>query len=637
MHESGGIIHDKSQNQAGASQGYLPVAKLKTTRAKSGIAFIITEIVVCATQIDPLRARQNLLRIDDDHYRVGMARLANAVHNAGAKIGVQLSLGFGAQARGGPWEMGRQVYEEVSPVSSSNVPSPRVPKPPRALSTWEVESMVELYGRGAMRVADAGFDFIELHAHSGHLIAQFLSPYFNKRTDKYGGDFDGRFRLLRELIEVVHTTVGQDFPLECRFSIDEFIPGGRTLQDGQKLAQYIEKAGVNAINVSAGIHGAKIQALPTMYHPDGTFLPLAKAVKDVVKIPVFSAGKLGNPEIAEKALRDGVVDFVLWGRPLICDPELPKKVAEGRTDEIRRCIACNSCSLAEKRQTLMYCAVNPVAGFERWYGTITKAEKPKKVIVVGAGPGGMEAARAAALKGHDVTIYDKGSALGGLLGIGSVPPHKESLTWITNYYTKMFQLNHVKVVLNKEVTADMLIKEKPDAVILATGGEPIIPDFPKDGAKVINAYDLLRGDATAGDTVVVIGGGLVGMETADFLAAKGKKVTIVEMLKEIGTGLEARNLLALKTELSERNVKVATSVKVEAINSKGVVATDSQGKRVNFPADTVVLACGVKTPDSMQAALAGKIKDVFVVGDASKPGLIRDAVSAGFMVVFHNL
>lgn len=608
-------------------------------RAKGGAALIFTESVLVATAIDQLRQLCRMLRLDDDGFAPALAEVVETIHQAGAKAGIQLSPGMSSQARNAPWSaLWGQDVQGIRGVGPSGVIHPEVLKPAREMSIEEIEKLIKLFGAAAARAKGVGFDIIEIHGHSGFLVGQFLSPYFNKRTDKYGGTPEKRFRFLAELIDTARQQVGGDFPLAVKFSIDEFLEGGRTLKDGQWIARELEKAGIDAITVSSGIHGVKLPSMPSMYHADGAFIPLAEAVKEVVSIPVILPGKLGDPDMALKALEEGKADFIGWGRPLIADPDMPRKVAEGRIDQIRRCIFCNECIRVQwAYKAPLRCTVNPLAGRENQYSAIRPAEIRKKVFVIGAGPAGMETARIAALRGHDVTLYEKSKELGGgQLKIAAIPPHKEVLKRIVNYYTVSYKsLSNLKVVLGKKVTASEAIKSGADVVVVATGADAFIPEMPGvDGSNVITAHRFLEGKKIIGDMVIVVGGGSVGCEVASVIAGQGKKVTVVEMLDAVSTDVHAMVRIGLLSELKERGVNIVTGVKVSAITDDGIKATDKTSKEVNLKADTVVLALGAESRDELSKKLFGKVKELYIIGDAKKPGMIRDAVSEGFAVAY---
>ncbi len=604
-------------------------------RAKGGAALLFLEVAQTATAIDPLKQLPTSLRLDDDGFLPALAGVIESVHEGGAKIGAQLSPGFSSQARIGPWIVGHQHVKEVLPVGPSGVIHPELKRPTRKLTVREIEKIVELFGWGALRAKEAGFDIIEIHAHSGFLIGQFLSPYFNRRQDKYGGSPERRFRFLREIVESTRSQVGSQYPLTVKFSIDEFFEGGRDLKEGLQIAGRLEKAGINGITVSSGIHGSKRPSIPSMYAPDGVFMPMAEALKKVVSIPVILPGKMGDPFLAEKALQEGKADFIGWGRPLIADPDLPRKVAEGRLEEIRRCIHCNECLRVQwAHRAPLRCTVNPVAGREGQYGVIRRADTKKRVVVIGAGPAGMEAARVAGLRGHDVVLHERCNELGGgQLKSASVPPHKDVLRRIVDYYASCFKNSgNVKVSLGSEIRAEDVIKGGADVVILATGAEGFIPDasaVKRDN--VMTAHQLLSGPRVIGGAVIVVGGGSVGCEVANFLAQQGKKVTVVEMLEAVATDIHSMVRVALLEELNKHGVKILTGVRFEALTEDGVAAVKGESRKVRLKADTVVFAVGARARDQLAKDLEGKVHELRIIGDAKQPRRIRDAISEGYI------
>jgi 2,4-dienoyl-CoA reductase-like NADH-dependent reductase (Old Yellow Enzyme family)/thioredoxin reductase len=609
-------------------------------RARGGVGLILVEVTMAATAIDPLRLIPRILRADDDCYIPGLAWLAEAVHENGAKIGIQLTAGGGAQSSGGPWMPGLQGVQKVDQVSPSGVPAHGVAmhgavRQPRPLTIEEIEKCVELCGDSARRVKRAGFDLIEIHAHEGYLIAQFMSPYFNKRTDKYGGSLENRCRFLMEIVAAMRRTTGPDFPLIVKYSIDEFIEGGRDIKESQTIAKMLEEAGVSGLSCSIGVYGSKVPPVPPYYVERGSLVYLTEAIKEVVKIPVMAVGRLDDPELAEKILRDGKGDFIGIGRGLIADPEWPLKVKSGRIGEIRKCIACNDCRIAIHTPRPIRCAVNAVAGRESRYDIFRPAEVKKKVIVVGGGPAGLEAARVAALKGYQVILFEAERELGGMLKWGSVPPHKEILRSIPEYYSGEFKRLGVKLRLGVKATSELIIQENPDSVIVATGGVVLMPDIPGiDKGMVMTALDVLSGKKT-GVNVVVAGGGAVGCEVANYLAQQNKKVTIVEMLDTVGLDMDSWIWVCLSAELAEKNVKILKSTKIEGITDQGVLLIDKSWNRIVLRADNVVLALGLKREDSLAKELEGKLKEVYLIGDAKLPRRIQEAIYEGYLTAYN--
>ena len=609
-------------------------------RAKGGAGLVVVEPCFVATAIDPIRPSARVLRADDDCFIPGLASLTEAVHENGAKIGIQLHPGGGAQALSGSgWMPGLHGPQDLTPVSPSGVPAYGVfrhesIRKPRALASEEIEKCAELCGDGAGRIKKAGFDLIEINAHEGWLIAQFLSPYFNKRTDTYGGSLENRCRFLLDIIEAMRKAVGPEFPITVKYSVDEFIEGGFHVEEAQIIAKILEEAGVNGISCSLGVLGSKIPPIPPFNFPPRSLDYLFEAIKASVNIPVLAVFNLDDFNAAEQILRDGRADFIGIARGLIADPDWPRKVAKGRIEEIRKCIKCNACRIIHNPHPIR-CALNAAAGRENKYDIIRPSGAKKKVAVVGGGPAGMEAARVAALRGHKVTLFEKNQELGGMLKLASVAPHKEILLSIPEYYSRELQSLGVVLIFGRKATAESILEEKPDTVIIATGGVPLIPDIPGIGKNTVaTALDILADKKEAGKEVIVAGGGLVGCEVANFLAQQNKKVTIIEMLGAIGIDMERYILNALRTELVERGVRILTSVQIVEILDGGLIGIDKGGNKASHKADSIVLALGLSGSDELTDELNGKVKEVHTIGNAKLPRQIREAISEGFMTAY---
>jgi 2,4-dienoyl-CoA reductase-like NADH-dependent reductase (Old Yellow Enzyme family)/thioredoxin reductase len=605
-------------------------------RARGGAGLITVEATHVAAALFPVRGVVRMLRADDDCFSPGLFSLAEAIHEAGAKISIQLSVGRAAST-GALWMPGLGDLQETAGMAPSAVPFPGGIMP-REMTLEEIQKTVALFGMAAERVKKVGFDAIELHAHFHSIPGCFLSPLFNKRTDEYGGNAENRLRFILEIIGSMRKKVGPYFPLMVKYSIDEFVSGGRDLRDGLTIARRLEEEGVDGIVVSQGQAGSKQIPYAPLYWPEGYMVPLAEALKKTVKIPVIVGGRLGDPSCAERVLEEGKADFISMGRPLIADPDLPKKLKEGRGKAIRRCVADNWCfEIFGKAE--MRCSLNAAAGRELRYGDVQPAARPKKVVVVGAGPAGMEAARVAGLRGHNVTLYEKSNRLGGgELSLAAAAPHKESFESVSAYYAEAFsEFPNVKVVLGTEATPDMILKEKPDAVIIATGGRSLIPKIPGvDRSNVKTAFEVLADKVKIeGRTVAVCGGNAVGCETADYLAKRGNRVFLVEMLESIGMDIEPACLSALKDELATGHVNIMTGRRMEAVEGDGVIVADGKGTRTELQADMVVLAVGVEPVNDLAGDLAGKVRELYTVGDAKRPGKIHDAVGDAFALAFN--
>jgi len=596
-------------------------------RAKGGAGLIIVEASYVR---EDGRLVLGELGIYDDSLIPGLARLADAIKVHGALAVVQIAHG-GIQAG---------VPEPVGPSSIARRMIPPA-KTPRELSTEEVERLVEDFVRAALRAKQAGFDGVEVHGTHGYLVNQFLSPLTNRRTDKYGAD---RALFAVEVVERIKQLCGRDFLVLFRLNASEFLPGGIDVEYAKSLAKRLEDVGIDAFDVTAGNYDTIDVIIPPYFYAgsEGWFLHLSRQVKEVVGVPVISGGLLTTPEVAEKAISEGYCDAVFIGRQLIADPEWPRKVREGRTGEIRLCIACNECigtRLFAYKPLL--CTVNPLTGYEyRWASDeyLPKAPTRRRVLVVGGGPAGLEVARVAAIRGHEVVLVEEDPTLGGTAEVASaarfLTGNKRRVAKLIEWYKSQLEKLGVKLVLGTRVTPELVEEVKPDVVVIATGSSPLIPRIPSV-ENVVVADDVLLGRVSVGGKVVVVGGGLVGIETALHLASQGKDVTVVEALPEIARDVEAISRIALVRPgglLEKHKVKVLTNAVVVEVRRNGVEVVIPPLERRFIEADTVVLAVGRSPRLDWGLIEAAKrvAKEVYVIGDARKPRKMIDAVHEGF-------
>ncbi len=566
------------------------------------------------------------LRLDNDKYIPGYRELADALHLYGARVFQQIH------------HAGRQVHntEGVQPVAPSAIPDGFLQIPVRELQPAEIWDLVERFSETALRVKKAGMDGVEFHGAHGYLIGQFMSPHTNQRIDEWGGTFERRMKFLTEIVGRTRQKVGPNFTLCLRFSADEFVPGGLTLEDGKRIAQLAESLGIDVLDVSAGIY----ESMPTLLEPmrfnEGWRVYLAEAIRKVVKVPVITVGQIKTPSFAEKVLADGKADFVALGRPLISDPQWPNKARLGKDEEIRKCISCNTGCIGGHvfNDLYMRCTVNPEVGRERLEGwlQLKPASAKKKIMIAGGGPAGMEAARVAALRGHEVTVYEKEKDLGGQLRVAALAPGRDKLNYILEYELPQLKALGVKVETGREVDESLIQAVKPDVLIVATGGAPMVPDIPCNwGRNVYIHWDVLAGKTQVnGERVIVAGGGVGGCEVALHLAAQGKKVTIVEMQDELALDEEPITRFDLLTnQLPEAGVRSLTGRNILEIGEKGVTLLDRHGRRTVLEADGVVVALGTRSVEALADRAKEIVPEVFVVGDSARPRKIIDAVYEG--------
>ncbi len=594
-------------------------------RAKGGVGLIILE----SGYVHPLgRGGVRRLGLHQDGLIPGLKELVDLIHAEGSKISSQLH------------HAGRQAnvmaLHGATPVSCSSIPAALEGVVPRTLKVWEIEELVEAFGQAARRSLAAGFDAILIHAAHGYLIHQFLSPCSNTRKDLYGGSFSRRIRFLKDIVHHCQEVVGKDYPLMVRISASEFIPGGITLKDTQKIAKHLEAWGVKAIHVSAGTHETQEMELQPMDIPRGCLIPLAEGIKKVVRVPVAAVGRIVDPQMAEEILEDGKADLITLGRALLADPEFPKKTLEGRIEDIRPCIGClQGCRDRLYQGQPITCLVNASAGFEREYRLIP-AESRKRVVIIGGGPGGMEAARVAASRGHEIALFEKNGHLGGQFHLASLPPYKGEIKFFLQYLTRQIKKLGVKVHLHQEITADKLPQIQADVIILATGGSASKVEIPGvDRENVFTAWEVLTNPEKVGQKVVVVGGGAVGAETAEFLADLQKDVTLIEMLKEIAIDAERTHRKLLLRRLGEKGVKVRVLTQAKAI-LEGGIEVEFDGQKDFIAADTVVLAAGVKENNELAESLKRLNVEFYKIGDCQNPRKALDAIHEGFKVALQT-
>ncbi len=591
-------------------------------KAKGGFGMIITEDFA----VDPRgKGFTNLPGLWNNDQIPGFAEFTRRIHKYDTVLIAQI------------YHCGRQTSKTVigcAPWAPSAIPCPFSPDMPHEMTIEEIRHTVVQYGDCARRAEAAGFDGIEIHGAHGYLIAQFLSPYSNKRTDIYGGSLQNRMRFALEIIADIRKKCGKDFIAGFRISADEFVTGGRTLEDTKTIVPCLEKAGIDYVHVTAGVYRSFDAVIPSMHCRHGWIADFAKEIKEITNLPVITVGRINDPRLGDSIIASGKADLVAMGRQSLCDPETPNKARAGNFDDIRTCIGCHhGCVGNLLANQPITCVLNPSLGreSEKTFALPARTDTPRNVMIIGAGPAGLAAAISAAECGHKVRVYEKSCWAGGQFRLGAVPPAKGEIVNFINWQLHQLARLGVEIRYKTEMTPDMVRNESPDVIIAAPGAMPVIPRIPgTDKAFVVTAHAALSGEANTGSRVVVIGGGCVGAEAANHLASNLKSVTLVEMLDQIATDEVVVPRWDLLKDLNRNGVTIRTSTTVKEITDEGVLVSQN-GREELIPADTVVLAAGAKPRTTLTDELLKTGCRITVIGDGVRAGLVGTAVEQGIM------
>ena len=591
-------------------------------RARGGTGLIIVENT--AVQYPLGRGAARHLRIDADEFTPGLNQLVEAVQRHGARVAIQLNHAgaLTTAARAG-----------ATPVGPSNVPMAPGRVAPRPLALAEIDEITRCFIAAGVRAQKAGFDAVEVHGAHGYLLSEFLSPYTNHRTDEYGGSLENRLRFPLAVVKGMRQALGRHFPIWMRVNGDDFVEGGLGLDEVKVIARALVAAGLDALHVSAALPGAHQKQVEPMRYEQGWKLYLATAIREAAGVPVMATSVIREPAFAEQAIAEGRVDLVVMGRGLLADPNWANKAAGGQAERINRCISCNVCLWSRSVQDIgLRCTVNPALGREEDLN-FEPAPTPKWVMVVGGGPAGMEAAWAAGRRGHRVILCEQADRLGGLLQIGCRPPGKGKLLWLLDMLERQLVEAHVQIRLNTRVTRDVLERERPDVVILATGTQPWLPPLEGlDSLNVVVAWDVLRDEVfIENETVAIIGGGMVACETAVLLAGQGNRVTLIEMSASLAQDVEPTTRMDLLQHLSELGIHSVVRCQAQHVRADGVYGKLQDGREILIPAERVVLSAGSIPSRELADDLRAVGLPFRLIGDCRQPRQLVHAIYEGLL------
>ena len=583
-------------------------------RARGGFGLIVAEF--SGVDVEGLCSIPQFRIYSDDFIPV-YRKLSDAIHAAGAKTFLQL---HHAGRVGDSAVTGKQL------VSSSRIPSPAAVDPIRSLRTEEVYALIERFGDAAVRAKAAGFDGVELHGGHGYMIAQFMSAYLNKRTDEFGGDILGRAKFPVGIVRNIKEKCGEDFPVMLKMAGDEMVEGAMHINETRVFARILEEAGLDALTVTVGLpfaFGDHSASLPSFRFPIGFNSYNAEEIRHSVSIPVITIGRVVDPAMADTVIRDGMADFVALGRASIADPHFPRKVAEGRPEEIVPCTGCMATCITGPGTPGTTCAFNPFSGRETEL-RITPAERKKRIVVAGGGLAGLEASWVMAARGHQVILLEKEEEPGGQMRAASVPCNKQKYAQVIRYYMTMCRKYGADIRLLTEATAESVLAMDPDAVILCTGARPCRPDVPNDGIETLQAVDILLGKVVPGRSCLVVGGNMIGLETAEYLMMLHRKVTVLASEDSVGEDIVTSDLFM--EGLKKGGVTILTGTHPVKFTADGAVCTGTAGETVLTGFDTAVFATGMQSWNPLEQQLRGKVGELHVIGDAVRPGKMQDAV-----------
>lgn len=593
-----------------------------------------------AIDFDYAHDHPSQLNLGTDEVIPGLSMLVETIQRYGAKASIEINHG-GRNVQ--PWLIGGKQPIAPSPIPSKILEIISREKGGKKFHIQEmnqdlIDQVIDNFASACYRCLQAGFEMVMIHGGHGHLLAQFASPYSNRRSDGYGGSLENRAKFPIEVLTAIRKKVGNKLAIEYRISGDELVPGGMHIEETIEFLKMIEDK-IDLVHISAGIIGdpqtdaflgGRSIYMPPMYNVER-----AEKIKKGVRIPVAVVGAIKNLEMADKIIAEGKADIAAMASALIADPEIVNKTQRGELDNIRHCLRCTSCNDRTRRFLPPRCAVNPVAFREVEYSHVQPAEKKKKVVIVGGGPAGMEAAQVASSRGHQVTLYEKEEKLGGTLILASAPPFKAEMKNYLDWMIKTTERQPVEIKLSTEATADTVKAEKPDVLIVAVGAVPQTPDIPGSQKPIVVwAGDVEKGSAKVGKTVVVVGAGMTGCETALHLTQQGKKVTLIDMLTESEIAQDTPFIarVTLMLVLRKYNVEIKTEVKLEEVTDRGALVIDKQWRRYEIPADTVVFAMGFKARTETVKSLQGLAREVYVIGDCAKPRNLMSAIHDAFNV-----